>query len=184
MAISSNRYSSSIAYKSITCLFASVAIVSSFFFLIELLPRKILLYLNYQLLLNILLGGVLIAGTAFTLLWAEKEREDQYKGALWQAYLLALIRYWLAFVISTYGFAKILKTQFTTADFIKDIPLGEVSGFQLTWFYFGYSYTLAVIIALFQIGWFHSPPVPENYPAGHFDSVAGNGKYCFDQYVL
>jgi hypothetical protein len=36
--------------------------------------------------------------------------------------------------------------------FIKDMPLGEVSGFYLTWYYFGYSYTLSVVIALLQIG--------------------------------
>jgi hypothetical protein len=152
MEISGNHYSSSMAFKIITCLFASVAIATGLGFLIRLLPREILLSLNYQLMMFILLGGALIAGTAITLLWVEKEKEESYKGALWQAYLLGLIRYWLAFMISTYGFAKIFKTQFTTADFIKDIPLGEVNGFNLTWYYFGYSYTLAVIIALFQIG--------------------------------
>jgi hypothetical protein len=45
-----------------------------------------------------------------------------------------------------------LKTQFQTADYVLDMPLSEVSGMGLTWYYFGYSYPLAVIIALFQLG--------------------------------
>ncbi len=45
-----------------------------------------------------------------------------------------------------------MKTQFASPEYIHDLPVGELSGFELTWYYFGYSYALAVIIALFQIG--------------------------------
>ena len=141
-----------ITFKIITSLFASVAIVTSLSFFIRLLPMSILMSLNYQWLMFLLMSGALIGGTVLVLLWIEKEKAEMRKGVIWQAYLLAIIRYWLAFTISTYGFAKIFRTQFTTPDFIKDMPMGEVGGFYLTWYYFGYSYTLSVIIALLQIG--------------------------------
>jgi len=66
--------------------------------------------------------------------------------------MLGVLRYWLAFEICTYGFAKILGTQFHTPYYRRDMLLGEVNGFTLTWFYYGYSYAMAVIIACVQIG--------------------------------
>ncbi|WP_223860888.1 hypothetical protein [Spirosoma validum] len=45
-----------------------------------------------------------------------------------------------------------MKTQFQTPDFLLDAPISSVDGMSLTWYYFGYSYPLAVIIGLFQIG--------------------------------
>jgi hypothetical protein len=63
----------------------------------------------------------------------------------------AIIRYWLAFSICTYGFAKIFHTQFSSPFHINDITVGNLNGFNLTWIYFGHSYTFAVIIAAVQI---------------------------------
>jgi hypothetical protein len=63
----------------------------------------------------------------------------------------AIIRYGLAFSICTYGFAKIFHTQFSSPYHINDMTVGSLSGFNLTWIYFGYSYTFAVIIAVVQI---------------------------------
>ncbi len=54
--------------------------------------------------------------------------------------------------ICSYGFAKILGTQFRTPDYALDMALSDVSGVRLTWYYYGYSYALAVIIASVQIG--------------------------------
>lgn len=51
-----------------------------------------------------------------------------------------IIRYWLAFELTIYGFAKIFRTQFSTPHHIQDIPSGEFIGFNLTWIYFGDSY--------------------------------------------
>lgn len=69
-------------------------------------------------------------------------------------YLLvqAGIRFLLAYAISSYGFAKVLKEQFSVPEYIKDIPIGEQSGFWLTWYYFDYSYPFSIIIAIGQIG--------------------------------
>ena len=60
--------------------------------------------------------------------------------------------WWLAFEIATYGFAKILKTQFGVSYLRDDRPVGQLNGFELTWNYFAHSYALAVIIACLQIG--------------------------------
>lgn len=94
----------------------------------------------------------LLAGMTYAWVWHRQERDGRVTSGARHAWLQGIIRYWLAFELSTYGFAKILKTQFDTPPERFDIPVGELSGFQLTWFYYGYSYTLAVIIALLQIG--------------------------------
>lgn len=60
-------------------------------------------------------------------------------------------RYFVAFVIITYGWAKITGSQFTVLDSELDKPLGEVSGFWLTWHYFGFSPFYGNFIALVQI---------------------------------
>jgi hypothetical protein len=50
---------------------------------------------------------------------------------------------WLAAVLCiTYGAAKITGSQFTILDSELARPLGQVSGFWLTWYYFGYSHVL------------------------------------------
>lgn len=64
----------------------------------------------------------------------------------------ALLRYWLAFSISIYGFAKVFKTQFAPMYTRDDTTVGALNGFQLTWSYFAHSYTLALFIAGLQIG--------------------------------
>ncbi len=60
-------------------------------------------------------------------------------------------RYFVAFFIVAYGWAKIMGSQFTILDSELDKPMGEVSGFWLTWYYFGYSPFYGNFIALIQI---------------------------------
>lgn len=60
-------------------------------------------------------------------------------------------RYFAAFFIIVYGWAKIMGSQFTILDSELDKPVGEVSGFWLTWHYFGYSPFYGNLIALVQI---------------------------------
>jgi hypothetical protein len=64
-------------------------------------------------------------------------------------YLLA--RYYVAFTVLTYGFAKLMGAQFTVLDSELAKPMGDVSGFWLTWYYFGYSATYASLVAWAQI---------------------------------
>lgn len=60
-------------------------------------------------------------------------------------------RYLTAFFIMFYGFAKLNGAQFTVLDSELDKPLGEVKGFWLTWYYFGYSAFYGNLIAVIQV---------------------------------
>ncbi|KIA88097.1 hypothetical protein [Kaistella jeonii] len=66
-------------------------------------------------------------------------------------YLYTFCRYFLATFIISYAFAKILETQFTSQPSVYDRPIGSLSGFQLTWYYYGYSYWYGLVIAVTQI---------------------------------
>ncbi len=60
---------------------------------------------------------------------------------------------WLAAVVMiAYGFAKLNGSQFTVLDSELSKPMNEVSGFWLTWYYFGSSTIYGTIIALVEIG--------------------------------
>jgi len=61
-------------------------------------------------------------------------------------------RWFVAVVCCVYGFAKLNGSQFTVLDSELTKPMGEVSGFWLTWYYFGYSWPYGTLIALAQIG--------------------------------
>src|SRR5918993_5347848 len=59
---------------------------------------------------------------------------------------------WIAAVLCiVYGFAKINGSQFTVLDSELSKPLGEVSGFWLTWYYFSYSPAYGTLLASLQI---------------------------------
>lgn len=60
-------------------------------------------------------------------------------------------RYAISFLIITYGFAKLNGAQFTVLESELDKPMGEVSGFWLTWYYFGYSKVYGDLVALAQV---------------------------------
>ena len=64
-------------------------------------------------------------------------------------YLLA--RYYAAYTLLGYGFAKVMGAQFTVLDSQLARPMGDVSGFWLTWYYFGYSATYSSLVAWAQI---------------------------------
>lgn len=87
----------------------------------------------------------------YPIVWHIKERNEKIKSQSRHAFFLASIRLWLMVMICTYAFAKILGTQFAK-DLVRDNTLTKnLSGFDLTWFYFSYSYPFAVTIAMFQI---------------------------------
>ncbi len=66
-------------------------------------------------------------------------------------YLHTFCRYFLATMIISYAFAKIFETQFVTQPSVYDQPVGSLTGFQLTWYYFGYSKWYGFVIAFTQI---------------------------------
>ena len=141
-------------FKFCECALAAIAMLNLLLFPLEFLPfsffEKYGQYFTYVLIGMV--GMALLSSLIYVWLWQRREQFNTRYSALQHAWLQGIIRYWLALSIASYGFAKILKTQFQTADFTLDSTLSSVDGMGLTWYYFGYSYPLAVIIALFQIG--------------------------------
>ena len=82
-------------------------------------------------------------------LQAARSNLGHTRSAMRKTYTAA--RYAAAFIVITYGFAKLNGSQFTILESELDKPLGEVSGFWLTWYYFGYSTFYGNLIALAQI---------------------------------
>ena len=60
-------------------------------------------------------------------------------------------RWFVAVIAIFYGFSKIVGAQFVVLDSELARPLGEVSGFWLTWHYFGYSTVYKLAIAAVEI---------------------------------
>jgi hypothetical protein len=66
--------------------------------------------------------------------------------------LQMVTRIFLAFIFIGYGFAKLYRTQFYEPPFHwQATPVGELTGFQLTWTFFGTSYAYAMFIGLSQV---------------------------------
>jgi hypothetical protein len=66
--------------------------------------------------------------------------------------LRTLCKYYIAYYMFSYAFAKILKTQFGFGPvYSADYNVSDYNGFMLTWYYFGYSRTYGLIIAACQI---------------------------------
>ena len=64
----------------------------------------------------------------------------------------AAARWIAAVLLILYGFAKVNGAQFRMIDSELARPLGEVSGFWLTWHYFGYSPVYKLLLAAVEIG--------------------------------
>lgn len=62
-----------------------------------------------------------------------------------------MARWVVAVIALTYGLAKLNGSQFTVLDSELDKPMGSVSGFWLTWYYFGYSPIYGNLVALVQV---------------------------------
>ncbi|HEY4108393.1 hypothetical protein [Puia sp.] len=137
------------------CLFAGVATLNISMSLIQLLPYTLPFSLGRYAFAVFLLGQIIIAplfALVYSLIWQSREKRRAINSDRLHAWLQALLRYWLAFTISIYGFGKIFKTQFGVSFSRNDVPIGQLSGFDLTWNYFGHSYVFAVLIAGLQIG--------------------------------
>jgi len=65
--------------------------------------------------------------------------------------ILDWFRYFCAFMLYTYGISKLLHLQFNMQSQLAQQPVGMLTGYQLTWFYFGYSRGYAVLLGATQI---------------------------------
>ncbi|MEO3407445.1 hypothetical protein AAFN85_26230 [Mucilaginibacter sp. CAU 1740] len=97
------------------------------------------------------LSAAVLLALGYSIYWHLKERKTQFGSTIKYAWFRAIIRYFVAYTISVYGFAKICQTQFAHYYFRDDIPAGHLNGLSLTWYYFGHSYTFAVILGCIQI---------------------------------
>jgi hypothetical protein len=84
--------------------------------------------------------------------WQNKESSRAFDSSKRHSVLRGVMRYWLAFHISLYGYAKLMNTQLFQDVIWNNTPTGKLNGLELTWTYFGFSHGLSAIIAFAQIG--------------------------------
>jgi hypothetical protein len=149
-----NEFHTNWFIKFIECLFAAVAVTNTSAIFFEILPNSILIKLGGNFFSWLLIGQVVLAivfAIGYSIYWHKKSIAGNIQSGIRHAWFRGILRYWLAFDIATYGFAKILKTQFAKSLHRNDSLVGSLNGFNLTWHYFAHSYALAVIIGLLQI---------------------------------
>ncbi|MVT12106.1 hypothetical protein [Chitinophaga tropicalis] len=141
--------------KYLDCIFAAIAIVDFYNSLVlypalftPAISRYLFLFHYFNLLLVV---AALLFLVIFPVHWHRIEARGLQNSGLRHAWLTGIIRYWIAVEIFNYGFAKILGTQFAPSYFKNDSTWSSLSGLDLTWNYFSYSYAMAVIIAGIQI---------------------------------
>jgi len=61
------------------------------------------------------------------------------------------LRYFSAFMLYMYGMSKLVHLQFNMQTQLARQAVGSLNGYQLTWFYFGFSRAYAVILGLTQV---------------------------------
>ena len=60
-------------------------------------------------------------------------------------------RYICAFLLFTYGISKVRGVQFTVPQDLAQKPIGSLSGYWLTWYYYSYSHSYRLILGFTQI---------------------------------
>ena len=65
--------------------------------------------------------------------------------------LLDWLRYFCAFMLYMYGISKLLHLQFDMQSQLARQAVGSLTGYQLTWFYFGFSRVYACVLGLAQV---------------------------------
>jgi hypothetical protein len=98
-----------------------------------------------------LVGLSLLLSVIFPFLWQYGERRQSFNSVDVYAFLLAFIRYCIAFNVASFGWKKLFGLQFLVPVDVASKPMNQQPGEILTWFYFGYSPTFGTIIALLQI---------------------------------
>ncbi len=148
-------YSSSWFSKIFECIYLYIAVVEIIFILISTLSISRAKN-NYEVYFihEALYAGVIyiFLSIVYSIWWHRNEKKGHANSEIRHAWLRGVVRYFLAYEMSLYGFGKIFKTQFAPLYSRYDQTIGSLSGFDLTWNYFGYSHTFAVILGSFQIG--------------------------------
>jgi len=83
--------------------------------------------------------------------FVEMIMQNQDAGATPYPKLLDWLRYFCAFMLYMYGVSKLGHFQFNMSSELAQRPIGSLNGYELTWFYFGYSRVYATILGLTQV---------------------------------
>lgn len=125
------------------------AINTTLFIILPLLPYKIsqfILPVGF-----IVLALAILFSIGFSIYWQNKEKKGNFISIKYTSWLITLLRYWIAFLLLDFGFQKIFEVNFNYSYHINDSLTSSLTGQELTWKYYGFSYGLAVILAFFQI---------------------------------
>ena len=132
------------------CFLAIVGIINTSLFIIApLLSPKLAQYIIPAGLIT--LGLSLLFSLGFSFYWHNKEKRALINSEKITSWLITIVRYWIAFLLIDFGFQKLFETNFALSYHINDSLVNTLTGTELTWNYFGHSYGLSVILALFQI---------------------------------
>lgn len=119
------------------------------YLIMPLLPFKLSKFiLPFGLSLMVL---AIVFSLFFSIYWHIKENKQKIDSAKYHIWLTTLLRYWIAFQISSFGIEKIMGINFAPSLSSNDTPAGLLNGQQLTWIYYSYSYGISLVIAFFQI---------------------------------
>ena len=122
---------------------------TALFIILPLLPYKISQFIFPVGFLA--LGLAILFSIGFSVYWHKKENKGTFNSIPYISWLSTLLRYWMAFLLLDFGFQKIFEVNFNYSYHINDSLASVLTGPELTWKYYGFSYGLAVILAFFQI---------------------------------
>ncbi|MFC0518183.1 hypothetical protein ACFFGT_28470 [Mucilaginibacter angelicae] len=141
--------------KFFECLYLYIAVADGLFMFSGPLLYKLFTFTDEHSFIRLFFYvgcAICLLSAAYAVYWHNKSKNAGFNSGIRHAFLRGVMRYFIAYQVMIYGFAKILKTQFGHFYMRDNIPVGNLSGFDLTWNYFGHSYTFAVILGLLQIG--------------------------------
>jgi hypothetical protein len=95
-----------------------------------------------------------VMGIVYVVITNKMGKRGKFNAEKAHAIFFGLIRFWLAAGIASYGFAKILGTQFSGTNNVaaRDTLIGDFSGNYLTYYYFNFSHPYVLLIGYLQIG--------------------------------
>lgn len=140
---------STVFMKFIESFLAALALSNFILGLATLLPASVMRYFPLITLSSMI--AVLLFAVAFSFYWHRKAKTGAFDSNRCHAWFRAILRYCLAFSLSIYGFAKLFDAQFATSFHRSDSVVNALSGSELTWNYFAYSFQLSAIIGFLQV---------------------------------
>lgn len=151
------------AVKTLDCLFVAIAALDLYrsvaLFPVTIVPAPEGYAIFYSGFNTILVVAAIAFVIVFPVYWRRREHaamDDRsgkitFNSGLYHAWLTGIIRYWITAEVFTYAFARLMGTQFAHVYSRDDMTMGDLSGVDITRYYFGYSRILSGIIGWVQI---------------------------------